>query len=242
MIRTDSTISTSVRVNGIQPPRLIVKLKSENEDWTMHGELSFTGLGPKSMDRIEDELVRRLHGRCTLSVSSVHSYDIMTTDDLSRSLDAFCRDWGLSIEEMAKKSGLNQVTIRKCLSGGGKVRQHTRHALSSTIDRIDQHPTVGEYLRRRRLKVGYHSKQAARFLDVSEDVLIEWERDEGVVPDNKKWCLMNMYGITDDIWSIRTPTVLNIMAPATATSPQPWGTYTEESPDGEEDKEASIDE
>ena len=82
--------------------------------------------------------------------------------------------------------------------------------------------------------MGYHSKQAARFLDVSEDVLRGWDRDEGVVPDNKKWCLMNMYGITDDIWSIRTPTILNIMAPATATSPQPWGTYTEENIDGEE--------
>jgi len=232
MIRTDAIISTSVNISGAGPTHLVVKLKTKNEEWAMDGQLNFTGLGNKSIDKIEDELVRRLHGMCTLSISPIHSFDIMTADDLSRSLTAFCRDWGLSAEEMAKKAGLNRNTVKKCMDGKTKVRYYTRCALASTIDRIDQHPTVGEYLRNRRIKVGYSSRVAARFLKVAEGVLLEWERDEVEVPSRKRWCLMNMYGITDNIWSETTSTVLDIMAPATATSPQPWGTYTEE---GDED-------
>jgi len=223
MIRTDSSISTSVRVTGTAKPRLVVTLKSSNDEWTMEGQLSFTGLGTTTIDQIEDELVRRLHGRCTLSIGPVHTSDIMTSTKIGPVLDAFCRDWGLTAEDVARKSGLNESTVKKCLSKDGKTRSHTRRVLASMIDRIDQHPTVGEYLRHRRLQAGYHSTVAPRFLSTNEETLLKWERDEEEVPVKSRWVMMNMYGITNDIWNKTTPTVLDIMAPVTATSPMEWG-------------------
>lgn len=223
MIRTDVTIATSVRVTGATNPRLVVTLKSSNDEWSMSGELSFTGIGTTAIDQIEDELVRRLHGRCTLSIGPAHTFDIMTSAKIGPALSSFCRDWGLATKEMALKSGLNEDTVKSCMRKGVGTRRHTRSVLASTIDRIAQHPTIGEYLRRRRIQAGYRPKVAARFLDVDAESLLRWERDEEDVPIRRRWGIMSMYGITNDIWNKTTPTILDIMAPVTGTSPMEWG-------------------
>ena len=223
MIRTDANIATSVHVTGTSNPRLVVMLKASNDEWAMEGQLSFTNLGTTTIDQIEDELVRRLHGRCTLSVGPAHTFDIMTNTKIGPALSSFCKDWGLTTKDMARKSGLEESTVKDCLSKEGKTRSHTRRVIASTIDRIDQHPTIGEYLRHRRLQAGYHSTVAARFLDTDEKTVLKWERDEDEVPVRCRWVMMNMYGITNDIWNKTTPTVRDIMAPVTATSPMEWG-------------------
>lgn len=224
MLRTEASINTSTTPNR----SLVLTLSAHNENWEMQGELVVTGLNGTTLDTIEDDLSRRLGGRCTLSIGPAQEDALLKGSKVDFCLATFCTDWGLSAEDIAAKSGIKMKTIKLCFKGKSLVRDYTRKTLAATLTRITQSPTVGEYIRFRRIQTHYGIGQASINLGVSEQTLTAWERDEEEVPEKKHYVVMNLYGIKDNLWGQSTPTVLDIMAPVTATSPAPWGSQTRE--------------
>jgi DNA-binding transcriptional regulator YiaG len=203
-------------------------LTAHNENWDMEGELTVRGLSGKAFDTLEDELSRRLGGRCTLSIGPPQEAALLEGANVGACLRTFCTDWGMSEDDIVAKSGLTLKTIRACINGKDVVRDYTRKTLAATLNRIVQRPTVGEFIRYRRVQTHYQVKYAAMALGVSEQTVTAWEQDEEEVPENKRWAVMNLYGIKDNLWGQSTPTVLDVMAPVSATSPAPWGAKSKE--------------
>ncbi len=199
MIRTEARIGTTVVDNGALPARLVIELSASNPGWSLTGQLVIEGLDAQVIDKVEDELVRRLGGRCTLSLGSPEVDDVLVGSDPHRALMMFCTNWGLDSGLLALKSGVTLATIRKVFAGS-EMKPSTRRRLAATLDRITQNPTVGEYLRHRRIVGGYRIEDVANRLHVKRETVAGWERGNKEVSQRCREKLIEIYSLKEDIW------------------------------------------
>ncbi len=132
MLRTEASINTSTTPLH----SLVLTLSAHNENWDMKGELVVTGLNGTTLDTIEDDLTRRLGGRCTLSIGPAQEAALLEGSKVDFCLTTFCTDWGLSAEDIAAKSGIKMKTKKLVLRGKALVRDYHLKTWEVTLNRI----------------------------------------------------------------------------------------------------------
>jgi transcriptional regulator with XRE-family HTH domain len=174
------------------------------------------------IDALEDELVRRLGGSCTLSLGPAEEANVLEAPDPTMAIVLFCESWGISTTELAMKAGISAATVRSAMSGRRSLTAYTRKRIATTINRITSHPTIPEFLRHRRIKSGYTKMTAATLLGVTKEVLNSWEtRTE--VPPRFRHKIMRLYNIATDLWDTTITSVLDMLAPASYDELPEWG-------------------
>lgn len=227
MIHMDVSVSTEVRgtrITGV--PTLVFSLSGQTASCSVEGELRVHGLLPSQVDEIEDEVVRRLGGHCVLSLGPKEVGSAFSQDP-SRGIRSFGQRWGMAVEDWVSVTRLTSATVEKVLTArkSMSIREHTQAAFSSAMSRIVQNPTLGEYLRFRRISSGYKLGDICDRLGVSEEQLYRWEHDLEPVPDYIRESYRSQYGIASLMWTAET-SVLGLLAPLTMTTPPPWGSKT----------------
>ena len=220
MIRTEASVSTKVLDNGALRAHLVIDLSASNPGWSLEGQLVIRGLDAAVIDKVEDELTRRLGGRCTLSLGSPEVDDVLVGTDPHRALLMFCKNWGLDAGLLALKSGITIETIKKVFEGR-EMRASTRKRLAVTLNRITQNPTIGEFLRHRRLLGGYTLENTASKLGVCASLVGSWERGSREVPSYYQKRLIDIYLLKEDIWAEGSS--LNLMNTTEDVHAPIWG-------------------